>query len=171
MPVRIRLRRMGAKKRPFYRVVVANSTSPRDGRFIDTIGHYNPCTDPPIIKIDEEKAKHWLACGAQPSDTAAALLKKQGLMSRTAARPVVEPKTAEAPAAPAEAAAPVAETPTAPVETPTVAAEVPAEPVVEAPVPAADTVAEPVAAEATVETAEAAAEPMAEEKPADTTEA
>jgi small subunit ribosomal protein S16 len=166
---------MGAKKRPFYRVVVANSTSPRDGRFIDTIGHYNPCTDPPLIKIDEEKAKHWLACGAQPSDTAAALLKKQGLMARTAPRPVVESKTAsapaEAPAAPSEAAAPIAATSTAPAETPAVAAEVSAEPVVEAPAPAADTVAEPVAAEVTAETTEAAAEPAVEEKPADTTEA
>ncbi len=79
MPVRIRLRRMGSKGRPVYRVVVANSTSPRDGRFIETIGHYDPRADPPALNIDAEKAAKWLACGAQPSDTARALLKKQGI--------------------------------------------------------------------------------------------
>jgi len=71
---------MGAKKRPFYRLVVANSTSPRDGRFIETIGHYDPCTEPPTVKVNAEKAVHWLKCGAQPSDVARALLKKQGIL-------------------------------------------------------------------------------------------
>lgn len=85
MPVRIRLRRMGAKKRPFYRLVVANGTDARDGRFIETIGYYDPCTEPPIIKVDADKAAHWLKCGAQPSDTARALLVKQGILAgRTA---------------------------------------------------------------------------------------
>jgi len=76
---------MGAKKRPFYRVVVANSTEARDGRFIDTIGHYDPCVDPPLVKIDEEKALRWLGHGAQPTDVTRALLKKQGLLDRLAA--------------------------------------------------------------------------------------
>lgn len=82
MPVKIRLKRMGAKKRPFYRVVVANSTSPRDGRFIETIGYYDPCADPPVVKIDETKALRWLGHGAQPTEITRALLKKQGLLER-----------------------------------------------------------------------------------------
>jgi small subunit ribosomal protein S16 len=84
LPVKIRLKRMGATHRPFYRLVVANSTSPRDGRFIDTIGYYDPLTDPPTVKVDEEKALRWLHNGAQPSDTARALLKKQGLLDKHA---------------------------------------------------------------------------------------
>ena len=79
MAVKIRLRRMGAKKAPFYRVVVADSRYPRDGRFIDTLGYYNPLTDPAEIKINEEKAKQWLADGAQVSDTAKNILKKAGI--------------------------------------------------------------------------------------------
>lgn len=82
MPVRIRLTRMGAKKRPFYRVVVANSTSPRDGRAIDQIGYYDPLTDPATVKIDADKAVMWLQRGAQPSDTAADLLRKAGVTER-----------------------------------------------------------------------------------------
>jgi small subunit ribosomal protein S16 len=82
LPVRIRLMRMGAKKRPFYRVVVANSTSPRDGRTIDQIGYYDPLTDPATVKIDEERALHWLQKGAQPSDTATHLLRRQGILDR-----------------------------------------------------------------------------------------
>lgn len=84
MPVKIRLKRMGAKKRPFYRVVVANSTEARDGRFIETIGHYNPCVDPPAVDIDAEKALRWLGHGAQPTETTRALLKKQGILDRLA---------------------------------------------------------------------------------------
>jgi len=80
--VRIRLKRIGAKKRPYYRVVVANSTASRDGRFIDTIGHFDPLRDPPVVRLDEVKALHWLGHGAQPSDTARALLKKQGILDR-----------------------------------------------------------------------------------------
>ena len=76
MPVRIRLKRMGAKKKPFYRIVVADSRSPRDGRFIEEIGYYNPTTDPTTIKIDTDKAKDWLSKGAQPSDTVKALFAK-----------------------------------------------------------------------------------------------
>lgn len=78
MAVKIRLTRMGSKKAPFYRVVVADSRAPRDGKFIDIIGTYNPLTDPAEIKIDNEKAAKWLQNGAQPTDTARALLKKSG---------------------------------------------------------------------------------------------
>ena len=74
--VKIRLRRMGAKKSPFYRVVVADERYPRDGRFIEEIGYYNPMTSPAEIKIDAEKAAAWIAKGAQPTDTVKALLKK-----------------------------------------------------------------------------------------------
>ena len=74
--VKIRLRRMGAKKSPFYRVVVADERYPRDGRFIEEIGYYNPMTNPVEIKIDAEKAAAWIAKGAQPTDTVKALLKK-----------------------------------------------------------------------------------------------
>ena len=79
MAVKIRLRRMGAKKAPFYRVIVADSRSPRDGRCIDEIGYYNPITDPAEIKIDADKAKYWLGVGAQPTDTVKSLLKKSGV--------------------------------------------------------------------------------------------
>ncbi len=80
MAVKIRLRRMGAKKAPFYRVVVADSRSPRDGKFIEEIGYYNPITEPAEVKIDAEKAKKWLKDGAQPSDTVRSLLKKSGII-------------------------------------------------------------------------------------------
>ncbi|OUM88320.1 MAG: 30S ribosomal protein S16 [Bacillus thermozeamaize] len=82
MAVRIRLKRMGAKKRPFYRVVVADSRSPRDGRFIEEIGYYDPLRQPAEIKIDEEKALQWLQRGAQPSDTARSLLSKAGVLQK-----------------------------------------------------------------------------------------
>jgi len=74
--VKIRLRRMGAKKAPFYRIVVADSRSPRDGRFIEEIGTYDPIADPAVIKVDMERAKYWIANGAQPTDTVRGLLKK-----------------------------------------------------------------------------------------------
>ena len=80
MAVKMRLRRMGAKKAPFYRVIVADSRSPRDGRFIEEIGYYNPLTDPAEIKIDAEKATKWIANGAQPTDTVRALLKKADII-------------------------------------------------------------------------------------------
>lgn len=76
MAVKIRLRRMGAKKAPFYRIVVADSRYPRDGRFIEEIGYYNPLEDPVVVKVDMEKAQKWIANGAQPTDTVKALLKK-----------------------------------------------------------------------------------------------
>ena len=80
MAVKIRLRRMGAKKAPFYRIVVADSRYPRDGRFIEEIGTYNPTTTPSEVKVDAEKAKQWIANGAQPTDTIKALLKKEGVL-------------------------------------------------------------------------------------------
>ena len=78
--VKIRLKRMGAHKKPIYRVVVADSRSPRDGRFIEEIGYYNPMTEPATISIDEEKAKKWLGNGAQPTDTVKFLFKKNGII-------------------------------------------------------------------------------------------
>ena len=78
--VKIRLRRMGAKKAPFYRVVVADSRFARDGRFIEEIGYYDPTKNPSVVKIDEEKAKLWLSNGAQPTDTVRELLKKASVL-------------------------------------------------------------------------------------------
>jgi len=86
MATRIRLRRMGAKKQPFYRVVVADSRYPRDGRFIEEIGYYNPLTNPAEIKIDEEKALKWMATGAEPSDTVRSLLKRAGIWEKRQAK-------------------------------------------------------------------------------------
>jgi small subunit ribosomal protein S16 len=79
MAVKIRLKRMGAKKKPFYRLVVAESRAPRDGRFIEEIGYYDPLTEPATVKIDTEKAQKWLATGAQPSETVRSLLQRQGI--------------------------------------------------------------------------------------------
>ena len=79
MAVKIRLRRMGQKKAPFYRIVVADSRSPRDGRFIDEIGYYDPTKEPPEIRVDEEAAKKWLANGAQPTQTVEKILKTAGI--------------------------------------------------------------------------------------------
>ena len=84
MAVRIRLTRMGAKKKPFYRLVVADSRAPRDGRFIEILGSYNPISEPAEIKIDEEKALDWLQKGAQPSDTAKSVLTKAGVWEKFA---------------------------------------------------------------------------------------
>ncbi len=78
--VKIRLRRMGAHKKPFYRIVVADSRAPRDGRFIEEIGYYDPMKSPADVKIDEEKAKKWLGTGAQPTDTVRSLFKKNGII-------------------------------------------------------------------------------------------
>jgi small subunit ribosomal protein S16 len=74
--IKLRLRRMGAKKRPHYRIVAAEHSNARDGRFIESIGHYNPITDPPEIKVDLERARHWISVGAKPSDTVAALIRR-----------------------------------------------------------------------------------------------
>lgn len=131
MAVRIRLSRHGKKKAPFYRLVVADSRSPRDGRFIEILGTYNPLTDPAEIKVDAERAKHWLGNGASPSDTAKILLQKAGVLEAPE-RPAAEPKAKPAKAEPeveVKAEAPVEEAPAA--EAP--AEEAPAEEAAEAP--------------------------------------
>ncbi len=76
--LKIRLRRMGAKKQPFYRIVVADSRAPRDGAFVEELGYYNPTTEPVELKVDNERAKDWMKKGAQPTDTVRGLLKKAG---------------------------------------------------------------------------------------------
>ncbi len=82
--VKIRLKRMGAKKAPFYRIVVADARSPRDGRFIESLGYYDATTQPAVVKIDGEKALAWLGQGAQPTDTVRSLFSKEGLMKKFA---------------------------------------------------------------------------------------
>jgi small subunit ribosomal protein S16 len=89
--VKIRLRRMGAKKQPTYRFVITDQRSPRDGRFIEIVGHYNPRTEPKTVVVDEEKIKEWLAKGAQPSDPVRRLLAERGLVERG---PISETKRA-----------------------------------------------------------------------------
>lgn len=84
MAVKIRLKRMGAKKAPFYRIVVADARSPRDGKFIESIGYYDPVATPANVKIDEEKAMKWMGNGAQPTDTVKNLFSKQGIMKKFA---------------------------------------------------------------------------------------
>lgn len=105
--VRIRLRRVGAKGQPSYRIVVADQRSPRDGRFIEIIGHYNPRTDPETVVVDAERAAYWLDMGAQPSEAVERMLRKAGAYEALAARRAerAEAGAAEAPeSAPAEAA-------------------------------------------------------------------
>ncbi|GAB4072463.1 30S ribosomal protein S16 [Barrientosiimonas marina] len=82
MAVKIRMKRMGSKRNPFYRIVVADSRSPRDGRFIEQIGTYNPVVNPTEVKIDEDKAMNWMTNGAKPSDTVRNLFSKQGIMKK-----------------------------------------------------------------------------------------
>ena len=171
MSTRIRLRRMGASKRPFYRVVVADQRSPRDGRFIENIGKYHPLEDPSLIEIDQERALHWLRVGAQPSDQVRTLMVKTGIWDAFVAerpsaaalvpdkgekvqKPKVSKKAAAKAAAAEEAPAEVAaEEPAA--AQPTVEASAEAEPAVEA-----SAEAEPaVEASAEAEPAQAEAEP------------
>ena len=98
--IKLRLKRMGAKGRPSYRIVAADQKSPRDGRFIEVIGFYDPLTDPATVKINEERARHWLSVGAQPSDTVGDLLRRAGIT-----RDVATAATATATDQPAEPAA------------------------------------------------------------------
>ncbi len=144
MSVRVRLTRVGSKKNPIWRVVVTDQRSPRDGRFIETIGHYNPQTEPSTIVLDNERLQHWLARGAQPTGTVKQLVKAQakGLQA--------DPRTSVASAAAAPATAPTEIT----------GDSTPA-PEVEEPVEAADTPEEPAAEEAEVQ------EPVAEESAAE----
>ena len=111
MAVKIRLRRDGAKKRPFYHVVAADSRYARNGRFIEELGYYNPIVAKdaaPVLVLKEDRVRYWLGVGAQPTDTAAALLKRQGLLARTGTAPAAEPV---APAAPGTASEPAAADP------------------------------------------------------------
>ena len=80
--LRIRLRRVGKKKQPSYRIVVAEITAPRDGKFVEQVGHYNPRTDPPTLVVAEEKVRHWLSQGAQPSNTVSRLLQVKGIIQK-----------------------------------------------------------------------------------------
>jgi small subunit ribosomal protein S16 len=88
--IKLRLRRMGAKKRPFYRIVAAEHSSPRDGRFIEILGHYDPLTEPATVKVDEERVRHWLSVGAKPSETVEGLLKRAGVIAAPASAPAEE---------------------------------------------------------------------------------
>ena len=155
--VKIRLMRMGAKKRPFYRVVVADARSPRDGRFIENIGKYQPLSDPSVIEIDEDRALHWLGTGAQPTDAVKVLMHRVGIWDKF--KPEEPPRQrapkADRPSKKAAAAEPAPEAPEAsapPEETPA-ADEAPA--VDEAP-----------SGEPTEETMEAAPEAAADSSPA-----
>jgi len=152
MSTRIRLRRMGANKRPFYRVVVADQRSPRDGRFIENIGKYHPLEDPSLIEIDQERALHWLRVGAQPSDQVRNLMVKIGIWDAfVAERPSAAklvPQKGEKPDKPKlskKAAAKAAEAAAAPTPEPAAAKPEPApepETKVEAPAEAAEATAE-----------------------------
>ena len=162
MSVRVRLTRVGSKKNPIWRVVVADQRSPRDGRFIETIGHYNPQTEPSTIRIDEERFQHWVARGAQPTGTVKQLMKAQakGLTA--------DPKTSAAVAAASPAtAAPVSMEPATPpsqVEETAADEAAPAEDADVAPAEAdvAPAEAEPAPADAEAEAAPAEAAPAAE---------
>ena len=167
MATRIRLRRMGAKKRPHYRVVVADQRSPRDGRFIENIGKYHPLSDPSLIEIDEDRALYWLRVGAQPSNQVRNLMSKLGIwetfvkerpsalvgVKTKTERPAKEKLSKKAQAKAAESAKPAAAPPSA-VEEPAAVPE---------PAPAAEeTVEEPTAVDAAVENAETTVEDTAE---------
>ncbi len=151
--IKIRLRRTGAKKAPSYRVVVADSRSPRDGRFIETLGYYNPLTKPATVVIKSDRALHWLNNGAQASDTCARLLTNAGVQHPRLAEQLAivrakgQPKNGNAPAATATPAAPAAAAP---------AATAPAAPPTAAPAEAAP--AAPAASEATTASTEATPE-------------
>ena len=96
MSVKIRLRRTGATKRPNYRIVVADSTSPRDGRFIEIVGHYNPLVEPAEVVVKADRIRHWLSVGAKPTDTVAQLLEKSGVLSEKPAAATTSPAAPEA---------------------------------------------------------------------------
>lgn len=164
--VKIRLRRVGAKKQPSYRVVVADSRSKRDGRFIENIGHYNPRTDPPTVVIKEDRALYWLSVGAQPTEAVAGFFGKLQLAEKVKqvhAGAKIEDLAPSAKPAKAKAEKPAAKAAPAPAAAP----EIPvAEPVAEAaPEPVVEAVAEPVAEAVAEPVAEAVAEPVVEAAP------
>jgi small subunit ribosomal protein S16 len=96
--IKLRLRRMGAKKKPSYRIVVADARAKRDGRFVEIVGHYNPLTEPSTIVIDGERARYWLGQGAQPTERVAKLLKIRGITDESGKVVAVEPAATDAPA-------------------------------------------------------------------------
>ena len=157
MAVKIRLRRVGAKKQPAYRVVIADARAPRDGRFIEVVGHYNPLTHPSTVVIDSERAMHWLRQGAQPTEIVQKLLVVSGVWSQYTGEPMPEPVAVPV----VEEAAPI-DADAEPVEMTETAEATPAEE------PVAETAPEePVAEEPAVETApEAPATEKAAEEPA-----
>lgn len=118
MAVKIRLKRMGAKKRPFYRVVVADARSPRDGRFIESVGYYDPLKNPKVFHVDNERIQHWMATGARPSDAVRELLEREGTLPKTAhpVRTKIGPKHPAKPGQSSTAAASKPETAVAEVE-------------------------------------------------------
>lgn len=175
--VKIRLKRMGAKKRPFYRLVVADSRSPRDGRFIELLGYYDPLTEPARVQVDADKVHEWMRKGARPSDAARDLLVREGILAKTPRvfKPSPVAEDATAPAAQPEAAA--ADGAAEPASEPAAEAEAAADeaaPAGDAPAadeaPAVDTAAEP-AVEVESVSAEAAAAEADEEVASDLAEA
>jgi small subunit ribosomal protein S16 len=179
--LRIRLSRVGKRKQPAYRLVVADSHAPRDGAFIEIIGHYNPLTEPSTLVVKEDEAVEWLRRGAQPSETAAKLLSRIGVMERAGRAPVVWDRTDPVkPKKAAEEAAPAAPTAIAAAPAPAAAEKPPPEAAAEKPpaeaateAPEAEAAAEAPEAEAAAETpeAEAAAEAPEAEAAAETSEA
>lgn len=142
--IRIRLKRIGKKRHPFYRLVVADKPDRRDGRFIETLGSYDPHANPPVVKVDGDKAKEWIGKGAQPSEAAEKILVRAGVIEKKVVRVTAAAPAAKAPAKPGKAAAPAAK----------------AEPKAEAPAAAAEA-----EAPAAAEVAEAEAPAAAEEAP------
>ncbi len=162
--VKIRLKRMGAKKRPFYRLVVADSRSPRDGRFIELLGFYDPLPNPAKVQIDAEKVREWIGKGARPSDAARALLVEQGILAKVPRvfKPAPEPKASasETPGAPEEVDAVPAEDAGRPVTAPAPDAEPETDtPEADTPEEPADPAAPGTDAAADTDTAEAEAQP------------
>ncbi len=128
MAVRIRLRRIGKKKQPQYRLVVAEALGPRDGRFIEIIGNYDPRREPPLVAVNEEKALEWLRKGAEPSDSVKHMLVRVGVWEKFTGEAPPAPRAAAAPEAPAAPAEPAAEAPAAAPEPPAEVAEAASEP-------------------------------------------
>ena len=157
--VKIRLKRMGTTKRPVYRLVVADSRSPRDGRFIESIGFYDPLPNPAVVSIDADRVQLWLRRGARPSDSARQLLVKEGILAARPFKITPRPEPAEPEKAPAAAAVAVAE---APAETPATEAAVD--------VPVDEPVVEEAAEEEPVADEPVADEPVADEPAAEATD-
>jgi small subunit ribosomal protein S16 len=176
MAVKIRLKRMGAKKRPLYRVVVADARSPRDGRFIEAVGYYDPLKEPAVLRVDDERIRHWMATGARPSDVVRELLEREGMLpasprpqrTKTGPRKPVPatPAASVSPPSPAASASPPS-----PAAAPAEAAAVSDEPEPPTPVTKQDTSEPPVASgpepEVAPESAEAESDGVSADDPAE----